>query len=100
MATKKEKDRYALLARHGCILCTTLGYDTQDSPTEMHHVRRFGQKRATSPVIPLCAYHHRLGDSSLHSLGHKGFTTYWGYSEEMLYEKLERRLGGQVCEEG
>jgi hypothetical protein len=36
----------------------------------------------------LCAIHHRLGDSAIHNLGHKGFERYWGFSEEDLLEKV------------
>ena len=93
MATKAEKDVYAKLARLGCILCKCNGIrETDDSPTEMHHIRRFGGKRKNAPVIPLCAYHHRLGDSSIHQLGHKGFIKYWGFSEEDLLERLNDSL--------
>jgi Recombination enhancement, RecA-dependent nuclease len=93
MATKAEKDVYAKLARLGCILCKCNGIrETDDSPTEMHHIRRFGGKRKNAPVIPLCAYHHRLGDSSIHQLGHKGFIKYWGFSEEYLLERLNDSL--------
>ena len=93
MATKAEKDVYARLARLGCILCKCNGIrETDDSPTEMHHIRRFGGKRKNAPVIPLCAYHHRLGDSSIHQLGHKGFIKYWGFSEEDLLERLNDSL--------
>jgi len=92
MATKKEKEEYARLARYGCILCKQLEVrNIDDSPTEMHHIRRFGGKRNLAPVIPLCAFHHRLGDSSVHQLGHKGFTKYWGFSEEDLLEKLNEQ---------
>jgi hypothetical protein len=93
MATKAEKDVYAKLARLGCILCKCNGIrETDDFPTEMHHIRRFGGKRKNAPVIPLCAYHHRLGDSSIHQLGHKGFIKYWGFSEEDLLERLNDSL--------
>ena len=93
MATKAEKDNYARLARLGCILCKCNGIrETDDSPTEMHHIRRFGGKRKNAPVIPLCAYHHRLGDSSIHQLGHKGFIKYWGLSEEDLLERVNDLL--------
>ena len=89
MPTKAEKDHYAQLARYGCILCKQLEVrNIDDSPTEMHHIRRFGGKRSLAPVIPLCAIHHRLGNSSVHHLGHKGFAKYWGFSEEDLLEKL------------
>ena len=93
MATKAEKDLYARLARIGCILCRCNGIrEIEDSPTEMHHVRRFGGKRENAPVIPLCAIHHRLGDSSVHQLGAKGFARYWGISQEDLIDKTRELL--------
>lgn len=91
--TKTEKEQYAKLARLGCILCKQLEVrNIEDSPTEMHHIRRFGGKRSLAPVIPLCAYHHRLGDSAVHQLGHKGFERYWGFSEIDLLEKTNDLL--------
>jgi hypothetical protein len=91
--TKAERELYAKLARYGCILCKQQEVrHLEDSPTEMHHIRRFGGKRTNAPVIPLCAYHHRLGDSSIHALGHKGFEKYWGFSEEYLLEKINDLL--------
>jgi hypothetical protein len=91
--TKAEKEQYAKLARLGCILCKQLEVrNIEDSPTEMHHIRRFGGKRSLAPVIPLCAYHHRLGDSAVHQLGHKGFERYWGFSEMDLLDKTNDLL--------
>jgi len=93
MATKAEKDLYARLARIGCILCRCNGIrEIEDSPVEMHHVRRFGGKRENAPVIPLCAIHHRLGDSAVHQLGAKGFARYWGISQEDLVDKTRELL--------
>ena len=93
MATKKaEKDVYAKLARLGCILCRQQGITDTDTEVEMHHVRRYGGKRNLAPVIPLCSYHHRLGDSSYHALGAKGFTSYWGISPEELIQKTQELL--------
>ena len=93
MATKAEKDEYARLARYGCILCKQQDVrNLEDSPVEMHHIRRFGGKRSLAPVIPLCAFHHRLGNSSVHQLGHKGFEKYWGFSEMDLLDKLNDTL--------
>ena len=83
---KAEREHYAKLARLGCILCKCNGVADTDTEVEIHHVRRYGGKRSLAPAIPLCAYHHRLGDSSYHSLGAKGFTSYWGISPEQLVE--------------
>ena len=86
-----KKAHYAKLARIGCILCRQIGVrQIDDSPAEIHHIRRYGQKRENSEVIPLCAWHHRLDSkTSIHGLGHKGFEKYWGFSEEDLLEKVE-----------
>lgn len=87
--TKAEKQLYDKLARYGCILCRTLGYG--ETPAEIHHIRRYGGRRGNCEVIALCPEHHR-GNSGVHGLGHKGFTRYWGYSEEDLHEKTKRLL--------
>jgi len=93
MANKKEKEHYAKLARLGCILCRQNGIkEIEDSPTEIHHLRIGGGLRKNAPAIPLCAYHHRLGNTSVHLLGNKGFTKYWGISQEELLEKVEKLL--------
>ncbi len=91
--TKAEKEKYAQLARLGCILCRQNDIkNMDDSPVEIHHIRRFGQTRNNSEAIPLCMWHHRLGNNSVHSLGHKGFAKYWGLSEEDLLEKTKELL--------
>jgi hypothetical protein len=93
MATKAEKKVYLKLSRLGCILCRQLSVrELDDSPVEMHHVRRFGEKRENAPVIPLCAWHHRLGDTAVHQLGAKGFAKYWGFTQEELVEKTRDLL--------
>lgn len=92
--TKAEKLHYDKVARLGCILCRQLQVkEINDSPTEIHHVRRYGGKRSQAPIIGLCAYHHRLGDNSYHALGTKGFEKYWGISPEELIEKTKELLG-------
>jgi hypothetical protein len=92
--TKTDKLYYAKLARLGCVLCRQIEVkEIDDSPVEIHHVRRYGQKRANSEAIPLCAWHHRLDSrTSVHGLGHKGFTKYWGFSEEDLLQNVKDLL--------
>jgi hypothetical protein len=91
MATKDEKKSFDKIARLGCILCSTiLGFE--DTPSELHHIRRYGGKRSASPCIPLCPEHHR-GNSGVHGLGHKGFANKWGVTEEELLERVNQRLG-------
>ena len=91
MATKNEKNALNKIAELGCILCSTiLGFE--GTPSELHHIRRYGGKRSASPVIPLCPEHHR-GNTGIHGLGHKGFTNKWGVTEEELLERVNKRLG-------
>jgi hypothetical protein len=91
--TKAEIQHYAKLARLGCILCKQIGIrEVEDSPVEIHHVRRFGGKRSLAPAIPLCAEHHRLGNSAVHQLGAKGFASYWGITQEDLVDKTRELL--------
>jgi len=96
MATKDEKKHFDKIARLGCILCSEyLGIE--GTPAELHHVRRYGAKRATSPILPLCPEHHRLGNNSLHNLGICGFERKWQVSCEELLEQVSKRLGKKVA---
>ena len=90
--TKDEKKRLNQIAELGCILCSEiLGFE--GTPSELHHVRRYGAKRATSPILPLCPEHHRNGNDSLHRLGVRGGENKWGISCERLLERVDERLG-------
>ena len=91
MATKNEKNTLNKIAELGCILCAELlGFE--GTPAELHHVRRYGTKRSTSPVLPLCPEHHR-GNTGLHGLGAKGFENKWGITQERLLECVNQKLG-------
>lgn len=93
--TKDEKIAFDQIARLGCILCSTvLGFE--GSPAELHHIRRFGGKRSSSPVIPLCPEHHR-GNSGVHGLGAKGFERKWGVTQEGLLEQVNKKLGEEAA---
>jgi len=82
--TKSEKEYYGKVARLGCILCKiVLKYD--DTPCEIHHIRRYGQKRSLSEVIGLCPEHHR-GNTGIHGLGRKGFESRYNTNEQALLE--------------
>jgi len=92
MATKNEKKSLDKIARLGCILCSeVLGFESTEA--ELHHVRRYGAVRATSPILPLCPEHHRNGNDSLHRLGVKGFENKWKISCEELLERVSQKLG-------
>jgi hypothetical protein len=89
MATKAEKELYGRIARLGCILCYHLG--NGGTPCEIHHIRRFGGKRANAPVIGLCPEHHR-GNTGVHGLGAKGFEKHYQIGQEDLLEMTENLL--------
>lgn len=91
MATKNEKIALNKIAELGCILCSEV-LGIEGSQAELHHVRRFGTKRATSPILPLCPEHHR-GNSGVHGLGTKGFEDKWGVTYEELLERVNQKLG-------
>ena len=84
MPTKAEKDTYRKIAELGCSLCRHQGFE--GTPAEIHHIRRTG-KRSTAPVIPLCPYHHRGSNTSIHGMGRRRFEREYGISEEQLLEQ-------------
>lgn len=87
--TKSEKEHYARIARLGCILCIHMGY--RGTACEIHHIRRFGGKRANAPVIGLCPEHHR-GNTGVHGLGAKGFEKHHQIGQEELLEMTKELL--------
>jgi hypothetical protein len=86
MATKHEKEKYRKIAELGCSLCRHL--QLGETPAELHHIRR-GGIRSRSPIIPLCTYHHRGSNTSIHGMGRKRFEQEYGITEEQLLEKTE-----------
>jgi len=91
MATKSEKNTLNKIAELGCILCSEY-FGIEGTPAELHHVRRYGTKRSTSPILPLCPEHHR-GNSGIHGLGAKGFIKKYSISFETLLERVDQKLG-------
>jgi hypothetical protein len=94
MATKNEKNALNKIAELGCILCAE-HFGIEGSAAELHHVRRFGAVRATSPILPLCPEHQR-GNSGLHGLGVKGFERKYQISCEELLERVSQKLGKDI----
>jgi hypothetical protein len=89
--TKNEKKLLDKISRLGCILCSEV-LGVEGTEAELHHVRRYGTKRSTSPVLPLCPEHHR-GNFGLHGLGVKGFERKYQISCEELLERVSQKLG-------
>ena len=81
MATKSEKEKYRKIAELGCSLCRHQGFE--GTPAELHHIRRAG-RRSDAPVIPLCPYHHRGSNTSIHGMGRRRFETEYDVTEESL----------------
>ena len=82
--TKNEKEILRKIAELGCSLCRHLG--SEGTPAEMHHIRR-GGRRSDAPVIPLCPYHHRGTNTSIHGMGRKRFEREYGITEELLLKQ-------------
>jgi hypothetical protein len=90
MATKLEKEKYRKISELGCSLCRHQG--NEGTPAELHHIRRTG-KRSAAPVIPLCPYHHRGTNTSIHGMGRKRFEREYLVSEETLLLQTQELLG-------
>lgn len=82
--TKTQKELYRKIAELGCSLCRHQG--NEGTPAELHHIRRAG-KRTDAPVIPLCPYHHRGSNTSIHGMGRKRFELEYDITEEILLQK-------------
>jgi hypothetical protein len=89
MATKLEKEKYRKISELGCSLCRHQG--NEGTPAELHHIRRTG-KRSAAPVIPLCPYHHRGTNTSIHGMGRKRFEREYLVTEEILLQQTQELL--------
>lgn len=89
MATKHEKEIYRRTAELGCSLCRHQG--NEGTPAELHHIRR-SMPRSVAPVIPLCPYHHRGSNTSIHGMGRKRFEREYSVTEEELLVQTEELL--------
>jgi hypothetical protein len=90
MATKSEKEKYRKIAELGCSLCRHQG--NEGTPAELHHIRRAG-RRSDAPVIPLCPYHHRGSNTSIHGMGRRRFEAEYDVTEESLLAQTLELLG-------
>jgi len=90
MATKHEKEIYRRIAELGCSLCRHQG--NEGTPAELHHIRRGNIPRTQAPVIPLCPYHHRGSNTSIHGMGRKRFEREYAVTEEELLEQTEKLI--------
>ena len=86
---KAQKEHYRKVAELGCSLCRHQG--NEGTPAELHHIRRTG-KRSNAPVIPLCPFHHRGSNTSIHGMGRKRFEREYAITEEQLLVQTEELL--------
>lgn len=86
---KPTKKYLSSVADLGCSLCRYQG--NEGTPAELHHIRRAGI-RSFAPVIPLCPYHHRASNTSIHGMGRRRFEREYGITEEQLLEETEKLL--------
>jgi hypothetical protein len=87
---KSQKELYGKIARLGCSLCRHLMLG--ETPAELHHIRRTS-KRSNAPVIPLCTYHHRGSNTSIHGMGRKRFEREYAITEEQLLVQTQDLIG-------
>ena len=87
---KEQKKLYGKIAELGCSLCRHQG--NAGTPAELHHIRRTS-KRSLAPVIPLCPYHHRGSNTSIHGMGRKRFEREYAITEEELLVQTQQLLG-------
>ena len=95
MSTKNEKKRLNKIAELGCILCSKV-YGFEGTPSELHHVRRYGAVWFASPVLALCPEHHRDGNDSFHRMGINAWEDKHGITIEELLERQDKRLGKET----
>lgn len=91
MATKLERTYLNAVAGLGCIVCANQGHE--DSPAEIHHLRRgkgISDRSMYWDCIPLCPIHHRLGDGTAQCGGELGFHA--GASTKMEQSQREDEL--------
>jgi hypothetical protein len=86
---KEQKKLYGKIAELGCSLCRHQG--NAGTPAELHHIRRT-MPRSLAPVIPLCTYHHRGSNTSIHGMGRKRFEREYAITEEELLEQTEKLI--------
>ena len=91
MSTKAQKQLYDRLARFGCILCYFQGHEGTEA--ELHHIRRGNIPCTQAPVIPLCPFHHRESNTSIHGMGRKRFEREYAITEEQLLELVLSKIG-------
>lgn len=73
--TKAERNHLASVAERGCCIC--------GMPSEVHHIREFGEKRNHFKTIPLGPYHHR-GAAGIHHMGKRAWRRKYGHETNYL----------------
>lgn len=87
-ATKAEKEYLSRVADLSCLIC--------QMPAEIHHIttaRGFGGRASHYDTLPLCPFHHRLGNrgEAVHA-GVKTWEERFG-TQKSLVKKVQQILG-------
>ena len=84
--TKAHKERFAAIARNGC-MAEIDSYGTRcGMEAQVHHVLKnkgMGRKNDHEMTFGLCAYHH-TGDMGIHQIGRKTWQAKFGDEEDLL----------------
>lgn len=78
---KQALDRVKEIIKHGCIICGI-------HVVQIHHVRRYGEKRDDMKTVCLC-YNHHMGSEGIHHLGKKEFERRYMTQDDMLAKTEE-----------
>ena len=86
--TAAERRHVDAVAALPCLVCGS-------ERIEIHHVRRFGEKRDHFKTCPLCPLHHR-GAEGIHHIGKKAFERRYMSQDELL-QRTEQLLQEGTC---
>lgn len=88
---KAEREWMDAIAQAGCCACKQEGYTT---PAEVHHITSAGRRMGHLFTIPLCRWHHQLGDADRPSVhgAKRSFEAKYGTQLELL-ARLKVELG-------
>lgn len=75
-----------------CIACRKIFGDHVETAAEAHHVREGRRPRNDEEVLPLCPFHHRLGDLTIHFHKRALLAAMGVGSEQELLDEIRTQL--------
>jgi len=73
---------------HPCVLCVRLGLG--ETWGEFHHIRERRLGKRGEKGIYLCPPHHRTSNAAIHVMGKRAWESFFGVTEQELYEESNR----------